>query len=257
MLGLDPIAQGDEVRRRTGVLTENAGLDDRFTTRENLRLHRAAPRLLATRREHARRRVARTLRHGRSRRRPHPGLLDRATQARGARTSAAARPGAAVPRRADLGPRPRRHARRDRFDPRARRRRPHDRVRHSLPRRGRPAGHPMAVLHRGQLRAYGDPDELAARVLPRHRCRPRSRSAGVGRDGRTTRGARRVCSAVEAAPTGARLARARSRGRADDRRHARRPRDTRVRRVGGRADLGGRLLRDRDAGSSRRPATTR
>ena len=34
--GFDPVGQGDEVRRRTGVLTESAGLDDRLTTRENL-----------------------------------------------------------------------------------------------------------------------------------------------------------------------------------------------------------------------------
>jgi ABC-2 type transport system ATP-binding protein len=36
VLGFDPAVDGDEVRRRTGVLTENAGLDDRLTTRENL-----------------------------------------------------------------------------------------------------------------------------------------------------------------------------------------------------------------------------
>ena len=34
--GFDPVDQGDQVRRRTGVLTENAGLDDRLTSRENL-----------------------------------------------------------------------------------------------------------------------------------------------------------------------------------------------------------------------------
>lgn len=34
--GLDPATQGRDVRRVTGVLTENAGLDDRLTTRENL-----------------------------------------------------------------------------------------------------------------------------------------------------------------------------------------------------------------------------
>ena len=37
VLGFDPAVDGDEVRRRTGVLTENAGLDDRLTSRENLR----------------------------------------------------------------------------------------------------------------------------------------------------------------------------------------------------------------------------
>jgi ABC-2 type transport system ATP-binding protein len=36
VLGLDPAVDGDEVRRRTGVLTENAGLDDRLTAAENL-----------------------------------------------------------------------------------------------------------------------------------------------------------------------------------------------------------------------------
>jgi len=36
VLGLDPATQGDELRRRTGVLTEHAGLDDRLTARENL-----------------------------------------------------------------------------------------------------------------------------------------------------------------------------------------------------------------------------
>ncbi len=36
VLGLDPATDGDAVRRRTGVLTENAGLDDRLTARENL-----------------------------------------------------------------------------------------------------------------------------------------------------------------------------------------------------------------------------
>ncbi|MCU1498132.1 MAG: putative transporter ATP-binding protein [Acidimicrobiales bacterium] len=36
VLGLDPWAQGDELRARTGVLTENAGLDERFTALENL-----------------------------------------------------------------------------------------------------------------------------------------------------------------------------------------------------------------------------
>ncbi|NNE74170.1 MAG: ABC transporter ATP-binding protein [Acidimicrobiales bacterium] len=38
VLGFDPSTQGDELRRHTGVLTENAGLDDRLTARENLEL---------------------------------------------------------------------------------------------------------------------------------------------------------------------------------------------------------------------------
>ncbi|MGE3619077.1 MAG: ATP-binding cassette domain-containing protein [Acidimicrobiia bacterium] len=36
VLGLDPMARGDDVRRLTGVLTEHAGLDERLTARENL-----------------------------------------------------------------------------------------------------------------------------------------------------------------------------------------------------------------------------
>ena len=36
VLGIDPLTDGNSLRRRTGVLTENAGLDDRLTARENL-----------------------------------------------------------------------------------------------------------------------------------------------------------------------------------------------------------------------------
>jgi ABC-2 type transport system ATP-binding protein len=36
VLGLDPVRDGTSLRRRTGVLTENAGLDERLTARENL-----------------------------------------------------------------------------------------------------------------------------------------------------------------------------------------------------------------------------
>jgi ABC-2 type transport system ATP-binding protein len=36
VLGLDPQVDGEAVRRRTGVLTENAGLDERLSARENL-----------------------------------------------------------------------------------------------------------------------------------------------------------------------------------------------------------------------------
>jgi ABC-2 type transport system ATP-binding protein len=34
--GIDPASHGDDVRRRTAVVTENAGLDERLTVRENL-----------------------------------------------------------------------------------------------------------------------------------------------------------------------------------------------------------------------------
>ncbi len=39
VLGLDPSTQGTELRRRTGVLTEAGGLDDRLTLTENLVTH--------------------------------------------------------------------------------------------------------------------------------------------------------------------------------------------------------------------------
>jgi ABC-2 type transport system ATP-binding protein len=55
VLGLDPTTDGDALRHRTGVLTENAGLDDRLTARENL-LFTARARGLAA--DEAERRVA-------------------------------------------------------------------------------------------------------------------------------------------------------------------------------------------------------
>jgi ABC-2 type transport system ATP-binding protein len=39
VLGLDPSVSGDEVRRRTGVITETSGLDERLTGRENVLCH--------------------------------------------------------------------------------------------------------------------------------------------------------------------------------------------------------------------------
>src|SRR3954451_1059109 len=53
VLGLDPWTQGEELRRRTGVLTENAGLDERFTALENLEF---VARLRGMSAAHARRR---------------------------------------------------------------------------------------------------------------------------------------------------------------------------------------------------------
>ncbi len=53
VLGHDPAVDGDAVRRLTGVLTENAGLDDRLTVRENLEFSacvRGIPRAVAARR---------------------------------------------------------------------------------------------------------------------------------------------------------------------------------------------------------------
>ena len=39
VLGLDPVTQGEAVRARTGVLTEQSGLDDRLTAMENVVTH--------------------------------------------------------------------------------------------------------------------------------------------------------------------------------------------------------------------------
>src|SRR5262245_59521372 len=39
VLGLDPIADGPALRRRTGVLTENPSLDERLSARENLQFY--------------------------------------------------------------------------------------------------------------------------------------------------------------------------------------------------------------------------
>ncbi len=54
VLGLNPEIDGDEVRRRTGVLTETAGLDGRLTARENLEF---AARMRGYSASEARRRV--------------------------------------------------------------------------------------------------------------------------------------------------------------------------------------------------------
>jgi ABC-2 type transport system ATP-binding protein len=53
VLGVDPAVDGSEVRRRTGVLTEHAGLDERLTARENLqfagRMRRLDPAVVTRR----------------------------------------------------------------------------------------------------------------------------------------------------------------------------------------------------------------
>ena len=54
VLGLNPAIDGDAIRRRTGVLTESAGLDDRLTARENLEF---AARIRGFDRATARRRI--------------------------------------------------------------------------------------------------------------------------------------------------------------------------------------------------------
>lgn len=164
VLGLDPETQGEEVRRITGVLTENAGLDDRLTTRENLEF---TARIRGFGRNDARARVTELL--------DRFGLADRADDlTQGFSTGQRKRVALA---RALL------HDPQVLFldeptsglDPAGTR----DVVRlvqeladegrtvllatHFLGEAGRLADR-MAVLHRGHLRAFGAPDEIAAGI---------------------------------------------------------------------------------------------
>ena len=108
-----------------------------------------------------------------------PGLLHRPAQAGGPRPGPPARPRAAVPRRAHLGPRPRRHPRRGRPDRLAW---PPSEGRtvvlctHFLGEAGRLADR-MAVLFRGGCTPSARPAELAADAVarPRGATRPRRR----------------------------------------------------------------------------------
>ena len=165
VLGLDPTVDGDDVRRRTGVLTESAGLDERLTARENLQF---AGRIRGFNRVDAERRSDELL--GRF------GMSDRANdQVQGFSTGQRKRLALA---RALL------HDPEVLFldeptsglDPTATR----DVVEligslateqgrtvivctHFLGEAGRLA-HRMAVLHRGRLQAFGRPDELASEL---------------------------------------------------------------------------------------------
>ncbi len=178
------------VRRHTGVLTENAGLDDRLTTRENLIFSARVRGFSADAVDPPGERPARAVRPGRAGRRPHPGLLHRPAQAGGAGPGPAPRPRRAVPRRADLGPRPGRHPRRDRAHPVARRRGPHDRAGHPLPGRGRTAGRSDGGAAPGPAAGVRATRRAGRRAVVRHRRRDRP-----GRPGRRRR-AGRVVAAV-------------------------------------------------------------
>lgn len=83
VLGLDPTADGDRLRRRTGVLTENAGLDDRLTAIENVvytaRLRGIEPAAAASRA----RKAARAVRADRPARLSGARHVDGAAQAGG------------------------------------------------------------------------------------------------------------------------------------------------------------------------------
>lgn len=162
VMGFDPVTEGDEVRHRSGVLTENAGLDDRLTTRENLMF---AARLRGFTNIDARRRVGELIeRFGMSSR------ADDLTQG----FSTGQRKRVALARAllhdpdllfldeptSGLDP----TGTRDVIDlirELADEGRTIVLATHFLGEAGRLATR-MAVLHRGQLRAYGHPDEMAA-----------------------------------------------------------------------------------------------
>ena len=165
VLGLDPTVDGNEVRRRTGVLTENAGLDERLTARENLLF---AARIRGFNRIDAERRTDELF--GRF------GMTDRAhDQVQGFSTGQRKRLALARALLHDpevlfldeptsgLDP----TATRDVVEMIGSLATEHGRTvivcTHFLGEAGRLA-HRMAVLYRGRLQAFGRPDELAAQL---------------------------------------------------------------------------------------------
>ena len=165
VLGLDPAVDGDAVRRRTGVLTENAGLDERLTARENLLV---AARIRGFTRIDAERRTDELV--GRF------GMTDRVNdKVQGFSTGQRKRLALARALLHDpevlfldeptsgLDP----TATRDVVELIGSLATEHGRTvivcTHFLGEAGRLA-HRMAVLHRGRLQAFGRPDELAAQL---------------------------------------------------------------------------------------------
>jgi ABC-2 type transport system ATP-binding protein len=165
VLGLDPTVDGDKVRRRTGVLTENAGLDERLTARENLLF---TARIRGLDRWEAERRTDELL--------SQFGMLDRANdQVQGFSTGQRKRLalGRALLHDPDVlfldeptsGLDP--AATREVVDLIGSLATEHGRTvvvcTHFLGEAGRLA-HRMAVLHRGRLQAFGRPEDLAAEL---------------------------------------------------------------------------------------------
>jgi ABC-2 type transport system ATP-binding protein len=165
VLGLDSATDGHEIRRRTGVLTENAGLDDRLTARENLE---TVARIRGMRRGPARRRTDELLERF--------GMTERADQpVQG--TSTGQRKRLALARAllhdpevlfldeptSGLDP----TATRDVIELIGSLTSEHGRTvvlcTHFLGEAGRLADR-MAVLHRGRLQAAGRPEDLAAEI---------------------------------------------------------------------------------------------
>ena len=204
VLGLDPATHGDDVRRRTGVLTEHAGLDERLTARENLTL---TGRMRGLDRAWVERRTDELLERF--------GMADRADlPVQG--TSTGQRKRLALARAllhdpevlfldeptSGLDP----TATRDVIDLIGSLATEHGRTvvlaTHFLGEAGRLANR-MAVLHRGVLHAFGRPEDIAAELW--HGVDAELDLGGPADDGRppTRCGAPAACSMVAPSPTGA------------------------------------------------------
>ena len=252
VLGLDPMR-----RRRGGAPPHRCADRERRPRRSPHRRARTStspPGCAATRAEgelEARRRAARAVRHGRAGRRPDPGVLDRPAQAPRARPGPAPRSRGAVPRRADVGPRPGRHPGRRRPHPVPRRRGAHDRA---LPptSSARPGAWPTRwpCCTGAASRCSADPTSSppscgtasgAAIDLGAPARRPHARPLA---------GESRACVEASAAGDGVWLACPDREVLRPRRGHARRARGPRLRGRPAPADPRGRVLRDRGAGSS-------
>jgi ABC-2 type transport system ATP-binding protein len=167
VLGLDPTTAGDELRRRTGVLTESAGMDDRLSARQNLA---AAAAIRGVRGKEADRRITGSLeRFGMGHRADVP-LRGASTGERKRVALAGAllhEPEVLFLDEPTSGLDP--TATRDVIDLIADLARTQGRTvvlcTHLLPEAGRLASR-MAVLDRGRLRASGRPEDLAAALWP-------------------------------------------------------------------------------------------
>jgi ABC-2 type transport system ATP-binding protein len=167
VLGLDPLADGDELRRRTGVLTEHAGLDERLSARENLRL---TARIRGLPADVAARRIGELLeRFGMSERADEPmgGFSTGQRKRVGLVRALLHEPELLFLDEPTSGLDP--EATRDVVELIASLAADHGRTvvlcTHFLAEAGRLA-HRMAVLDRGRLQAFGRPAELAAELQP-------------------------------------------------------------------------------------------
>jgi ABC-2 type transport system ATP-binding protein len=167
VLGLDPAREGDEVRKRTGVLTEAAGLDDRLTVLENVVLP-GRMRGMSTREadRRAREMLERFDMAGRGDQKAQglsTGQRKRVALAR----ALLHEPDVLFLDEPTSGLDP--EATRDVVSLIAALAREHGRTvllcTHFLAEAGRLC-HRMAVLQRGRLQAYGRPEDLAARLWP-------------------------------------------------------------------------------------------